>query len=181
MSVRLKRVRDQVIVVTGASSGIGLTTAETAAERGARVVLNSRDQAQLEQIAERIRARGGRAIAAAGDVADAEAMELVARRRNPATSSSQAAASAWPAPPSICGSGQATRRSCRASATPRARDDVRPAGRNPALEPWHTQQAVEDARLSMADRWEGLQQEARERLRNGQNDRGDHQWTVRTT
>jgi NAD(P)-dependent dehydrogenase (short-subunit alcohol dehydrogenase family) len=41
MRIRLKQLRDQVIVITGASSGIGLTTAEMAAERGARVVLNA--------------------------------------------------------------------------------------------------------------------------------------------
>ena len=37
MSVRQKQVKDQVIVITGASSGIGLATAKEAAARGARV------------------------------------------------------------------------------------------------------------------------------------------------
>ncbi|WP_163607122.1 SDR family NAD(P)-dependent oxidoreductase, partial [Klebsiella pneumoniae] len=39
-----KALRDQVIVVTGASSGIGLATAHMAAKRGARVVLAARSQ-----------------------------------------------------------------------------------------------------------------------------------------
>ena len=39
MRVKLKPLKDQVMVITGASSGIGLTTAEMAVQRGARVVL----------------------------------------------------------------------------------------------------------------------------------------------
>jgi NAD(P)-dependent dehydrogenase (short-subunit alcohol dehydrogenase family) len=39
-----KRLRDQVIVITGASSGIGLATARMAARRGARVVLVARNE-----------------------------------------------------------------------------------------------------------------------------------------
>ncbi len=80
MRLRLKQIRDQVIVITGASSGIGLTTAQMAVERGARVVLNARDSGELERIVDGIRTAGGHAIAAPGDVADAEAMELVGRR-----------------------------------------------------------------------------------------------------
>ncbi len=43
MNLKLKDLSDQVIVITGASSGIGLVTARMAAKRGARVVLNSRN------------------------------------------------------------------------------------------------------------------------------------------
>ena len=43
MKTQLKELAQQVIVITGASSGIGLTAAEMAAERGARVVLNARN------------------------------------------------------------------------------------------------------------------------------------------
>src|SRR5215210_9402740 len=78
MAVNLKRVRDQVIVVTGASSGIGLATARMAARRGARLVLNSRDEADLEQAEQQIRAEGGQAIRVAGDVADFDAMRRLA-------------------------------------------------------------------------------------------------------
>jgi short-subunit dehydrogenase len=80
MRIKLKRLRDQAIVITGASSGIGLTTAELAAEAGARVVLSSRNEDDLRQAVERIRARGGRATFVVADVADAEAVEEIGRR-----------------------------------------------------------------------------------------------------
>ena len=80
MAVKLKELRHQVIVITGASSGIGLTTAEMAARRGAAVVLNGRDEMALRTATERIRARGGRATYFAGDVADDEAMDMLAQR-----------------------------------------------------------------------------------------------------
>src|SRR4051812_41369306 len=78
MKVKLKRVEDQVMVITGASSGIGLATARLAAKRGARVVLNARNDADLQQVTEEIRANGGRAVAVPGDVADEHAMDWVA-------------------------------------------------------------------------------------------------------
>jgi short-subunit dehydrogenase len=78
--MKLTRLEDQVIVITGASSGIGLTTAEMAASRGARVVLNARNDGDLHGAVERIRQRGGAAIAVPGDVADDEAMDLLAQR-----------------------------------------------------------------------------------------------------
>jgi NAD(P)-dependent dehydrogenase (short-subunit alcohol dehydrogenase family) len=78
MRGRLKRVGEQVIVITGASSGIGLATAELAARRGARVVLTSRDEVDLELAVGRIRAAGGRASRAVADVADFGAMKRVA-------------------------------------------------------------------------------------------------------
>jgi NAD(P)-dependent dehydrogenase (short-subunit alcohol dehydrogenase family) len=42
MNIKLKKLSDQVIVITGASSGIGLVTARLAAKRGARVALRRR-------------------------------------------------------------------------------------------------------------------------------------------
>ena len=80
MRIKLKKLQDQVVVITGASSGIGLTTAEMAAERGARVVLNARNEAALAAAVERIGRRGGRAAYVVGDVADEETMEALARR-----------------------------------------------------------------------------------------------------
>ena len=58
MSVTQKQVKDQVIVITGASSGIGLATAKEAASRGARVVLNSRDPVDLAKAVQEIREDG---------------------------------------------------------------------------------------------------------------------------
>jgi NAD(P)-dependent dehydrogenase (short-subunit alcohol dehydrogenase family) len=78
MRTRLKRVEDQVIVITGASSGIGLVTAKMAAARGARVLLSARNAADLRRAVEDIRRRGGRAVYAAGDVAAAEDVDRIA-------------------------------------------------------------------------------------------------------
>jgi len=61
----------QVAIVTGASRGIGLATAALLAERGASVVLTSRDQAAAERAAATI--PGGRAIGVAADVLDEDA------------------------------------------------------------------------------------------------------------
>jgi short-subunit dehydrogenase len=79
MAVRLKRVEDQVIVLTGASSGIGLATAHAAAARGARLVLVSRNDAALHQAARECEQLGGRAVAVVADVARREDLENVAR------------------------------------------------------------------------------------------------------
>ena len=80
MRIKLKGLRDQTIVITGASSGIGLTTAEMATAAGARVVLSSRNENDLRQAVDHIRARGGRAIFVVADVADAEAVEEIGGR-----------------------------------------------------------------------------------------------------
>ena len=76
--VKLKKVKDQTLVITGASSGIGLETARMAARAGARVLLTSRNEHDLKRVTQEIRARGGRASFAVADVADPEAMMRVA-------------------------------------------------------------------------------------------------------
>jgi len=80
MSVSLKKLSEQVVVVTGASSGIGLATAREAARRGARVVLVARDEIDLRSAADAIRADGGRAMYVAADVADFDQVAAVAER-----------------------------------------------------------------------------------------------------
>lgn len=62
-------------VVTGASSGIGAATARALAAAGYAVVLAARRKDRLEQVAERIRAAGGRADVAVLDVTDRVAVE----------------------------------------------------------------------------------------------------------
>jgi short-subunit dehydrogenase len=78
VSVKLKKLADQVIVITGASSGIGLATAEAAAKRGAKVVLAARSGDTLEEIVGRIMAAGGDALAVVCDVTDAAQVERLA-------------------------------------------------------------------------------------------------------
>jgi NAD(P)-dependent dehydrogenase (short-subunit alcohol dehydrogenase family) len=70
MRIHLKPLDEQVIVITGASSGIGLVTARLAASRGASVVLAARNASDLRHAVERIRASGGRAAFVAADVSD---------------------------------------------------------------------------------------------------------------
>jgi NAD(P)-dependent dehydrogenase (short-subunit alcohol dehydrogenase family) len=71
-------VGDKVIIVTGASRGIGAATARLAAERGYAVCVNyRRSQAAAERVVADIERSGGRAIAVAADVAsDADVVRL---------------------------------------------------------------------------------------------------------
>jgi NAD(P)-dependent dehydrogenase (short-subunit alcohol dehydrogenase family) len=61
----------RVVLITGASRGIGHATAIACAWRGARVAIGARDAARLEATAEAVRSIGGEAVTAVGDVAGA--------------------------------------------------------------------------------------------------------------
>ena len=78
LNIQLRPIEEQVIVITGASSGIGLATAETAANRGAMLVLTARSEATLRQVVNRVKDAGGDALAIACDVADRQQVEHVA-------------------------------------------------------------------------------------------------------
>lgn len=78
MKIRLKRLCDQVIVITGASSGIGLTTARDAARRGARVVVSARSEDALRRLTEEINAWGGEAIYVVADVTKQDDLQRLA-------------------------------------------------------------------------------------------------------
>ncbi|WP_318248437.1 SDR family NAD(P)-dependent oxidoreductase [Paraburkholderia sp. XV] len=64
-------MKEQVIVVTGATSGIGLTTAREAAKRGARVMLVGRDEAALKYVRDDLIQTGAQADYAVADVREA--------------------------------------------------------------------------------------------------------------
>ena len=68
MSAKLKPLAKQVVVITGATSGIGLTTARMAAKQGAKVVVAARDAAALDELVTEIKAGGGEALAFPVDV-----------------------------------------------------------------------------------------------------------------
>ncbi|HEY8429260.1 MAG TPA: SDR family oxidoreductase [Sandaracinaceae bacterium] len=76
----LAPLSEQVMVITGASSGIGLCTARAAARAGARVVLGARSADVLERIVDEIDAEGGDAVAVEVDVSDLPAVERLATR-----------------------------------------------------------------------------------------------------
>lgn len=64
------RLTDQVAVVTGAGRGIGAATAVALAEAGADVVISSRTEDQLKEVAEKITAAGRRAHVVPADLSD---------------------------------------------------------------------------------------------------------------
>ncbi|MFV0624302.1 SDR family oxidoreductase [Sphingomonas sp. ac-8] len=78
MPLKLKPLSEQTIVVTGATSGHGLCTAQTAAAAGARVMLASRDEDALRQVRDDIRAAGGTAEYVVTDVGSEADMQKLA-------------------------------------------------------------------------------------------------------
>jgi short-subunit dehydrogenase len=79
MAGRQKRVEEQVVVITGASSGIGLATARMFASRGVKgLVLVARNEEALRSIADELSRGGTRAIAVPADVSRREDLERVA-------------------------------------------------------------------------------------------------------
>ncbi|MES2830611.1 MAG: SDR family oxidoreductase [Pseudomonadota bacterium] len=80
MPVKLKPLKRQVIVLTGATSGIGLATADAAAQLGAKLVLVARSTEALAKITEEINAGGGNAIYVAADVSDLSQVQNVAQK-----------------------------------------------------------------------------------------------------
>ena len=78
MRLKLKPLDQQVMVITGASSGIGLETARKAARAGVKVVLVARNEPALREIVEAITEGGGQAVYAIADVGDLAQVEAAA-------------------------------------------------------------------------------------------------------
>lgn len=79
--MQLKPINEQIVVIVGASSGIGRAAALEFARRGARLVVAARGAEGLQSLVEEIRARGGgEALAVPCDVLDFEAVKTVAER-----------------------------------------------------------------------------------------------------
>lgn len=76
--VRLKPLPEQVVVILGASSGIGRATAIQCAARGARIVVAARSEPGLDSLVDAIMEGGGQAIAVPCDVTDIAQVEAVA-------------------------------------------------------------------------------------------------------
>ncbi|AWK87231.1 SDR family oxidoreductase [Azospirillum thermophilum] len=75
-----RRLDDKVVVITGASSGIGRATALAFARQGAAVVLAARREAALHTVAEECVEAGGRAMVVPADVTDQQQMRRLAQR-----------------------------------------------------------------------------------------------------
>jgi short-subunit dehydrogenase len=79
MPPQLKPLADQIVVITGASSGIGLATARAAARRGAKLVLAARSVHSLQALADELKNEAGtEALVVPTDVADKAQVEDLA-------------------------------------------------------------------------------------------------------
>jgi NADP-dependent 3-hydroxy acid dehydrogenase YdfG len=71
-------IEGKVVVITGASSGLGEATARHLSGQGATVVLGARRLERIEALAQEITSRGGRALAMATDVTQADQVQRLA-------------------------------------------------------------------------------------------------------
>lgn len=76
--MKLKPLSEQVVVLLGASSGIGRESALRLARRGAKVVVAARNETALQSLVEEITASGGQAVQVRCDVAERAQVEAVA-------------------------------------------------------------------------------------------------------
>lgn len=77
MSLKLRNINEQVMVITGATSGIGLTTARMAADQGAKLVLAARSADALDQLASELRRKGSQVATVAADVGNPADVERI--------------------------------------------------------------------------------------------------------
>ncbi|MGI8314298.1 SDR family oxidoreductase [Halobacillus mangrovi] len=74
----MSSLKDQVVIITGASSGIGEETAKELSSKGAKLVLAARREDRLKEIANQVIQNGGQAIFKSTDVTSYEEMEELA-------------------------------------------------------------------------------------------------------
>lgn len=72
------KIQDKLVLVTGASSGMGEGIAKAMAKAGGRLVLLARNQGELDRVANEIKVNGGEAHAFSVDLKDADAAAKVA-------------------------------------------------------------------------------------------------------
>jgi NADP-dependent 3-hydroxy acid dehydrogenase YdfG len=75
----MTNIQDKVVIITGASSGIGEATAKELASKGAKLVLAARREERLKKLQEEIQNEGGQAIYKVTDVASQEQVEELAK------------------------------------------------------------------------------------------------------
>lgn len=68
----MQNLKDKVVIITGASSGIGEATAYKLAQEGAKIVLAARREDKLKAIADNIANNGGKAVYRSTDVTKLE-------------------------------------------------------------------------------------------------------------
>ncbi|WP_027091908.1 SDR family oxidoreductase [Cohnella thermotolerans] len=74
----MSNIQDQVVIITGASSGIGEATAKELASKGAKLVLAARREDRLKKLQDEIQAAGGQARYQVVDVTSYEQMQELA-------------------------------------------------------------------------------------------------------
>jgi len=76
----MSNITNKVVVITGASSGIGESTAKFLAQQGAKVVLGARRSSRIDAVVQEISATGGKAIGLATDVTKRAEVEALIQR-----------------------------------------------------------------------------------------------------
>jgi len=72
-------IQDKVVIITGASSGLGEATARRLAKRGAKLVLGARREERLKELAESLRGEGARVVYRSTDVTERAQVEALAK------------------------------------------------------------------------------------------------------